>query len=184
MENNILYIVGGILLFILIGRFVLKFLLKKTFRKFGLDKSTLSQMSEKASHLYQTENLQNATINTTSGIAQIEYSDYMNEPKKDTTGWERGRVYVDSPGRVLEVVNNGDVEGYLLDILVRYGDVNLSNKIHPLGGLSIVRNCYIPKSHLHSFGKYTPMIVLYNPKNPKEITPDPKNESWHYELKN
>jgi len=183
MDNSVLYIIGGILLFIVIGRFVMKFLLRSVFKKFGFDKNALSQMGEKATKLYKTENLQNTTTNAASGIAQIEYSDYINKPKIDTTGWERARVYMDSSGMALEVVTKGNVEGYLLDIFVRYGDVNLSDKIHPLGGLNIVRNCYIPKSHLHSFGKYTQILVLYNPKNPKEIIPDPENENWHYEVK-
>ena len=183
MENSVLYIIGGILLFILIGRFVMKSLLRNVFRKFGLDKPALSQMSEKATHLYKTEHPQGTITNSTNETAQIEYSDLIKIPKKDTTGWEKFRVYIHGWRAPIEVVKDGKVEGYLLDIEFKPAGVHTGNAIHPLGGMNLVRNCYIPKSHLQSIGKLSPMMVLYNPQNPLEIIPDPENENWHYEIK-
>ncbi len=183
MENSILYVIGGIIVFVLIGLFVLKFLLRGVFKKFGFDKNAMSQMGEKATNLYKTENLQNATRNAVSGIRQMDYADYIKETQKDTAGWEKFLVYIHGWREPIEVIKNGNQEGYLLDIEVKPAGVYMGNVINPLDGLSIVRNCYFPKSHLQSFGKYTQMMVLYNPKNPLEIIPDPENETWHYEVK-
>lgn len=183
MENSVLYIIGGIIVFVLIGILVMKFLLRSVFRKFGYDKNGLSQMDEKATLLYKTENLKNAARNTVIGTRQMKYADYMNEPKKDTTGWEKFLVYIHGWREPVEVLKNGNLEAYLLDIEVKPAGIFTGNFINPLGGLSIVRNCYFPKSHLQSFGKYTQMMVLYNPENPLEIIPDPENENWHYEVK-
>ena len=183
MENSVLYIIGGILLFILIGRFVMKFLFRNVFRKFGFDKSALSQMSEKATHLYKTEHPQGTITNSTKGSIQIEFSDLIKAQKKDTTGWEKFRVYIQGWRAPIEVVKDGEVEGYLLDIEVKPAGVHTGNTINPLGGLNLVRNYYIPKSHLQSIGKLSPMMVLYNPQNLLEIIPDPENENWHYEVK-
>lgn len=183
MENNILYVIGGIVVFVLIGILVLKFLLRSAFKKFGFDKNTLSQMGEKATNLYKTENMQNTTRDAASGTRQMDYADYMKESKKDTAGWEKFLVYIHGLREPVEVLKNGNLEGYLLDIEVKPAGVFMGDFINPLGGLSIVRNCYFPKSHLQSFGKYTQMMVLYNPRNPQEIIPDPENENWHYEVK-
>lgn len=183
MENSILYVIGGIIVFVLIGLFVMKFLLRSVFKKFGFDKNSMSQMGEKAINLYKTENLQNTTRNAVSDARQIDYADYIKETQKDTIGWEKFLVYIHGWREPVEVIKNGNLEGYLLDIEVKPAGVFTGNFINPLGGLSIVRNCYFPKSYLHSFGKYTQMMVLYNPKNPKEIIPDPENENWHYEVK-
>lgn len=148
----------------------------------GLFGEILQMQTEKALNMHK-EDIPEGATKSFGQIPQIEWSVWNAQPKADTTNWMRTRVIIDNPCQFLvEVVDNGIVIGYLFDMLVNFGDINFTDGIHPLSSLSNVRKCYVPKSHIGSFGKYTPIHVLYNPMNPSEIVIDSKHEDWHYEM--
>ena len=109
-------------------------------------------------------------------LKQITLSEVLAQPKKDTTGWIQTRVFIESYFNQKEVLDNGTLVGYLIDINVKHDNVL---KFSNIG--FIIENYYFPKSHLHSFGRYTGLIILYSP-NLKEAVIDPNQKPWHYEI--
>ncbi|QIG88746.1 hypothetical protein G6R40_03255 [Chryseobacterium sp. POL2] len=115
---------------------------------------------------------------------QITLSEVLATPKKDTTGWVRTRAFIDFYSNPIEVMDNGELSGYLIDILVKLDDVSNPEKTLSMKNTGfLIKQYYFPKTHLHSFGRYTGLIILYNEKNLREVIPDPENETWHYEVK-
>lgn len=112
---------------------------------------------------------------------QITVSEILAMPKKDTTGWERTRAFITMCYNPVEVTDNGTIVGYLLDMTVKYdGALNTATMRNVE---FVMERYYIPKSHLDSFGRYTGLIIWYNPKKLSEtVVPDPNQKPWHYEV--
>jgi len=112
-------------------------------------------------------------------LKQIALSEVLSQPKKETTGWIRTRAFIEMCFNPVEVIDNGELAGYLIDINLKHDNVLNSATMRNIG--FIVEGYYFPKSHLQSFGRYTGLIILYNP-NLKEAVIDPNQKPWHYEI--
>jgi hypothetical protein len=114
---------------------------------------------------------------------QITLSEVLALPEKDTTGWVKTRAFIEMYSNFINVVDNGIIVGFLTDIFVRYDNVSEPEKVITMksSGL-LIQGYYFPKSHLHSFGRYTGLIILYNAKNLREVVVDPEQKPWHYEI--
>jgi hypothetical protein len=110
---------------------------------------------------------------------QITLSDVLAIPKKDSYSWIRTRAFIEYCFNPVEVKDKGELVGYLLDINVRHDNVLQSATMRSVG--FIIERYFIPKSHIHSFGRYTALIILYNP-NLREAIIDPEQNPWHYEI--
>lgn len=106
----------------------------------------------------------------------------MEYSASNTIGWQKARVFIDCCVVSTEVMENGILKGYLADITVRWNGLQISQKIHPLAGITNIFKYFIPIAHIHSFGKYTQLILLYNPNKPSEVIIDPNQIPWHFEI--
>lgn len=114
---------------------------------------------------------------------QITLTEVLTMPKKDTTGWVRTRAFIDFYSNPTEVIDDGELSGYLIDILVKLDNVSNPDKTLSMKSTGFFfKRYYFPKTHLHSFGRYTGLIILYNEKNLREVIPDPEQKPWHYEV--
>lgn len=68
MGNSILYIIGGIVVFLL-GSFFIKFFMKSMFKKVGFDKNILSQMSENSASLLKPKSIPNGLPATATVVS-------------------------------------------------------------------------------------------------------------------
>ena len=93
----------------------------------------------------------------------------------DTTTWYSARgviIYFNPLGKVMD---NGREAGRLFSFMIQIeGDDGSRWR-------TLIRDNVIPESHLKSFGKYTELMVLYNPENKYEAVFE--NEDWHHEVK-
>jgi uncharacterized protein YpmS len=91
----------------------------------------------------------------------------------DSSMWLRARGIIISFNALGKVVDNGKEAGRLFAFMVQLeGDDNSRWR-------TLIKDKIIPESHLKSFGKYTELMVLYNPENKYEAVFE--NENWHYE---
>ncbi len=109
----------------------------------------------------------------------ITLSEVLAFPKKDIVGWIRTRAFIEMCFNLVEVTDNGELIGYLIDINLKHDNTLNAATMRSVG--FIVERYYFPKSHLNSFGRYTGLIILYNP-NLKEAVIDPEQKPWHYEV--
>jgi hypothetical protein len=110
---------------------------------------------------------------------QITLSEVLAIPNKGTTGWIKTRAFIENCFNFVEVKDNGELVGYLIDINVKHDNILQSATMRNIG--FVIKRYYFPKSHLHSFGRYTGLIILYNP-NLREAIVDPEQKPWHYEI--
>jgi len=116
-------------------------------------------------------------------LPQVAFSEISNPLPPDTSGWVRTRAVIDFYGDPIEVMDGGDLVGYLINLLVKIDNVlNPDDTLKYKSSGFLIERYYIPKTHLHSFGKYTGLVVLYNPGNLREIIPDPDQKPWHYDI--
>jgi len=106
----------------------------------------------------------------------IPYSGLQPEVK-DTSGWEHKRAIIQqyTPGGNVE--DKGTVIGKIFHFMVEIDDDNGSR------WKTLIKNKFIPLEHLGSFGKFSEVMVCYNPNQKYEAIFDPENENWHYEKK-
>ena len=112
----------------------------------------------------------------------ITLSEVLSQPKKETTDWIRTRAVIDFYSNPVEVLDNGELVGYLTNLLVKMDNVSDPDETlkYKNSGF-LIEGYYFPKTHLHSFGRYTGLIILYSP-NLKEAVIDPNQKPWHYEI--
>ncbi len=96
---------------------------------------------------------------------------------KDTSGWEHKRAIIQhyTPGGNVE--DRGIIIGKIFNFMVQIDDDNGSR------WTTLIKNKFIPLEHLGSFGKFSEVMVRYNPDKKHEAVFDPENENWHYEKK-
>lgn len=94
----------------------------------------------------------------------------------DTSTWLSARGIIINFNTLGKVMNNGKEAGRIFAFMVQLeGDDNSRWR-------TLIKDEIVPESHLKSFGKYTEVMVLYNPENKYEAVFE--NENWHYEIKN
>lgn len=101
----------------------------------------------------------------------------IRDKQYDTTGWLSARAVIITFNALGKVMDNGKDAGRLFAFMVQIEGEDTSR------WRTLIKDIVIPESHLKSFGKYTEVMVLYNPSNKYEAVFDPENEDWHYEVK-
>jgi hypothetical protein len=108
---------------------------------------------------------------------EISFSDAMQKQKQwNTSTWVNVRAIIVTYHSVGKVMDNGNEVGKLFAITVQVDKAS--------GGSwrTLIKDVYVPITHLNSFGKNTEVQVLYNPENRyKEIIFE--NNNWHFEVK-
>jgi hypothetical protein len=93
----------------------------------------------------------------------------------DSSMWLSARGVIINFNPLGKVMDNGKEAGRLLSFMIQLeGDDNSRWR-------TLIKDIVVPESHLKSFGKYTELMVLYNPENKYEAVFE--NDDWHHEMK-
>lgn len=94
----------------------------------------------------------------------------------DTSMWMQGRGTIVTYNPLGKITDKGAEVGRLYTFTVEIEGTD--------GGRwrTLIKNYNMPVSHVTSFGKYTEVMVLYNPENKyNELIFDPDQKPWHFE---